>query len=60
MSLLRLNLARLVNNGKLPPRSKETMALFGVVFLFLAAIKVFAASGRSHRAEKVARWVPSG
>ncbi|KAL8284255.1 hypothetical protein RQP46_005004 [Phenoliferia psychrophenolica] len=55
-----LNLARLVNNGKLPPRSKETMALFGGAFLILAAVKIFAASGRNHRATKIARWIPSG
>ncbi|KAK4698315.1 hypothetical protein P7C70_g7965, partial [Phenoliferia sp. Uapishka_3] len=55
-----LNLARLVNNGKLPPRSKETMALFGGAFLLLASLKIFAASGRNHRAAKLARYVPSG
>ncbi|BGP41190.1 OPT super [Rhodotorula kratochvilovae] len=34
-----LNLARLVNNGALPPRSKEAMLLFGALFVVLAALK---------------------
>ncbi|GAA5826886.1 hypothetical protein JCM3770_003360 [Rhodotorula araucariae] len=34
-----LNLARLVNHGALPPRSKEAMLLFGALFVVLAALK---------------------
>lgn len=57
----RLNLARLVNNGKLPPKTKEAMAIFGVVFIALASLKLLGASRSGPR--KLAaytRFFPSG
>lgn len=56
-----LNLARLVNNGKLPPKTKEAMAIFGVVFIALASLKLLGASRSGPR--KLAaytRFFPSG
>jgi len=54
-----LNLARLVNNGQLPPRSKEAMLAFGLAFLVLAGLKVLAASTR-HPSLNWTKFVPSG
>ncbi|KAM0756007.1 OPT superfamily oligopeptide transporter [Meredithblackwellia eburnea MCA 4105] len=56
-----LNLARLVNDGQLPPKSKEAMLLFGIVFAANAAVKTAAgASGRDSWVFRVARYAPSG
>mgnify|MGYP002477630991 FL=1 len=72
-STRRLNLARLVNNGQLPPRSQEAMLVFGTVFVALAALKAIGkarlaaleSDGVVGRAEEQARWawtrwIPSG
>jgi hypothetical protein len=61
----RLNLARLVNNGQLPPRSQEAMLFFGGVFVVLATLK---AVGKVKAAENEegkrtwgwTAWIPSG
>ncbi|BGP25730.1 OPT super [Rhodotorula toruloides] len=67
-----LNLARLVNTGNLPPRSKEAMLIFGTVFVVLAALKAIGKvkldSGESDavsassrvRIWSWTRWIPSG
>ncbi|GAA5849113.1 hypothetical protein JCM8547_006451 [Rhodosporidiobolus lusitaniae] len=62
-----LNLARLVNNGHLPPRSKEAMLVFGPLFVVLAALKAVGKvrAGDKSRAEERrrwgwTRWIPSG
>ncbi|BGP33285.1 OPT super [Rhodotorula toruloides] len=67
-----LNLARLVNTGNLPPRSKEAMLIFGVIFVVLAALKavgkVKLESGESDAVNESSRgktwgwtrWIPSG
>ncbi|SCV70481.1 BQ2448_1875 [Microbotryum intermedium] len=36
----RLNLARLINKGQLPPRSSETMVIFGLAFVVLTAFAI--------------------
>jgi len=72
-STFRLSLARLVNNGQLPPRSQEAMFVFGTVFVALAALKAIGkarlaaleSDGVVGRAEERARWawtrwIPSG
>ncbi|GAA6040286.1 hypothetical protein JCM8097_009401 [Rhodosporidiobolus ruineniae] len=65
-----LNLARLVNNGALPPRSKEAMLLFGGLFAVLAALKAIgkvrlakaAAAGDEEEKRRWSwtGWIPSG
>ncbi|BGP56365.1 OPT super [Rhodotorula sphaerocarpa] len=71
-----LNLARLVNQGRLPPRTEEAMLVFGTAFVALAALKAvgkakLAAAGEGGSgmlAEdeegisrwKWTRWIPSG
>lgn len=55
----RLNLARLVNNGQLPPRSKESMLIFGAIFLVLAGVKLIAKNSGG-RLGKYGVWIPSG
>ncbi|GAA5830912.1 hypothetical protein JCM5353_002648 [Sporobolomyces roseus] len=56
-----LNLARLVNAGELPPRSKDAMVVFGLVFVGLSTLKMIArareAAGNGWR---WAKWLPSG
>ncbi|GAA5834257.1 hypothetical protein JCM3766R1_004503 [Sporobolomyces carnicolor] len=56
-----LNLARLVNAGELPPRTKEAMVIFGLLFVALSSVKMVArtreASGRAWRWSK---YLPSG
>ncbi|GAA5908348.1 hypothetical protein JCM5296_001288 [Sporobolomyces johnsonii] len=56
-----LNLARLVNRGELPPRSKEAMLLFGGVFVVLASLKAVAkARTGDGKGWTWARYIPSG
>ncbi|GAA5987705.1 hypothetical protein JCM11641_002565 [Rhodosporidiobolus odoratus] len=60
-----LNLARLVNQGDLPPRSKEAMLLFGGLFVLLAALKAIAKVRSERGADEAKRWawtswIPSG
>ncbi|KAJ8293778.1 putative oligopeptide transporter [Rhodotorula toruloides] len=67
-----LNLARLVNTGNLPPRSKEAMLIFGTIFVVLAALKAIGkvklessesdAVSESSRVKTLGwtRWIPSG
>ncbi|KAG0149202.1 hypothetical protein CROQUDRAFT_40290 [Cronartium quercuum f. sp. fusiforme G11] len=60
-----LSLARLVNSGSLPPRSKEAMAIFGVVFFFTSTARLLASSTvllSSSNQSKIAwaRFLPSG
>ncbi|GAA5889667.1 hypothetical protein JCM6882_007098 [Rhodosporidiobolus microsporus] len=60
-----LNLARLVNQGELPPRSKEAMLIFGAVFVVLASLKAVGKmlAERSEEENKRwnwTRWIPSG
>ncbi|GAA5922812.1 hypothetical protein JCM3775_006144 [Rhodotorula graminis] len=68
-----LNLARLVNNGQLPPRSQEAMLIFGPLFVALATLKAIGKSrlaaiesdgvvGQSQERARWAwtRWIPSG
>ncbi|CEQ42518.1 SPOSA6832_04344, partial [Sporobolomyces salmonicolor] len=57
----RLNLARLVNRGELPPRSKEAMLLFGGTFVVLASLKAVAkARTGDGKGSTWARYIPSG
>ncbi|KAI5481308.1 hypothetical protein MNV49_004930 [Pseudohyphozyma bogoriensis] len=51
-----LNLARLVNNGTLPEKSREAMLLLGGIFVLLAGVKVIA----SARGRPWVKWIPSG
>ncbi|TNY17968.1 OPT oligopeptide transporter protein-domain-containing protein [Rhodotorula diobovata] len=68
-----LNLARLVNNGQLPPRSQEAMLVFGALFVGLSALKAVGKArlaaiesdgvvGREEERARWAwtRWIPSG
>ncbi|GAA5992889.1 hypothetical protein JCM10908_001392 [Rhodotorula pacifica] len=70
-----LNLARLVNQGKLPPHTEDAMLFFGTAFVALAALKAVgkvkiakaAADGAGMisdqdraRAWRWTRWIPSG
>ncbi|GAA5962691.1 hypothetical protein JCM21900_006785 [Sporobolomyces salmonicolor] len=56
-----LNLARLVNRGELPPRSKEAMLLFGGTFVVLASLKAVAnARTGDGKGSTWARYIPSG
>ncbi|GAA5827436.1 hypothetical protein JCM11251_003813 [Rhodosporidiobolus azoricus] len=60
-----LNLARLVNQGKLPPYSKEAMLIFGAVFVVFASLKavgkVLAEKGEEERRKWAwTGWIPSG
>lgn len=55
-----LNLARLVNNGNLPPRSKESMLIFGAIFLVLAGIKTIAGKSKNQRLIYWSKFIPSG
>ncbi|ORY65650.1 OPT oligopeptide transporter protein-domain-containing protein [Leucosporidium creatinivorum] len=52
-----LNLARLVNNGELPPRSKEAMLIFGISFVVLAGVKMVF---KGRQTLGWTRFVPSG
>ncbi|KAK4055903.1 OPT super [Microbotryomycetes sp. JL221] len=55
-----LNLARLVNNGKLPPRTKEAMLVFGILFVVLAALKVVGSTRSIDNRLRWTRFIPSG
>ncbi|GAA6060792.1 hypothetical protein JCM10212_005441 [Sporobolomyces blumeae] len=56
-----LNLARLVNSGELPPRSKEAMVVSGAVFAGLAAVKMISRAREVHgNGWRWARYIPSG
>ncbi|KAK4047383.1 OPT super [Microbotryomycetes sp. JL201] len=54
-----LNLARLVNNGTLPPRTKEAMLVFGFGFVVLASLKVIGSTSSRHSL-RWTRFIPSG
>lgn len=56
----RLNLARLINNGKLPPRSKEAMLIFGAIFIVLAGVKLVASKSGNSRFIYWSKFIPSG
>ena len=70
-----LNLARLVNTGKLPPHTEGAMLIFGATFVALAALKAVGkakiaaaaadgagmiSDGDRARAWRWTRWIPSG
>ncbi|GAA5864934.1 hypothetical protein JCM3774_003914 [Rhodotorula dairenensis] len=70
-----LNLARLVNQGKLPPHTEGAMLFFGTTFVALAALKAVGkakiaaaadegagmiSDGDRARAWRWTRWIPSG
>ncbi|BGP17536.1 hypothetical protein JCM10213_004078 [Rhodosporidiobolus nylandii] len=60
-----LNLARLVNQGELPPRSTEAMLIFGSVFVVLAGLKAVGkvrsvVSEEGRRTWAWTSWIPSG
>lgn len=70
-----LNLARLVNTGKLPPHTEGAMLFFGTAFVALAALKAVGkakiaaaaadgagmlSDGDRARAWRWTRWIPSG
>lgn len=60
-----LSLARLVNNGELPPRSKETMMVFGIIFFCISTLRLLSSSevllNRHHRSKlSWTRFLPSG
>ncbi|EGG07795.1 putative oligopeptide transporter [Melampsora larici-populina 98AG31] len=60
-----LSLARLVNNGELPPKSKETMIVFGIVFFGVSTLRLLSSSetllNRHHRSKlSWTQYLPSG
>ncbi|GAA5957053.1 hypothetical protein JCM8115_003941 [Rhodotorula mucilaginosa] len=70
-----LNLARLVNTGKLPPHTEGAMLIFGTAFVALATLKAVGkakiaaaaadgagmiSDGDRARAWRWTRWIPSG
>jgi hypothetical protein len=50
-------LARLVNNGELPPRSREAMLVFGLIFVVIAGLKT---ATKEQPRLRWARHLPSG
>jgi len=50
-----LSLARLLRDGALPPRSKEYMLAFAVVFALISGVRT-----QSNSRRKWAKWLPSG
>ncbi|GAA6021431.1 hypothetical protein JCM11491_006707 [Sporobolomyces phaffii] len=56
-----LNLARLVNAGELPPRTKDAMIIFGVAFAGLSTLKMIArARAAAGAGWPWAKYIPSG
>ncbi|GAA5951566.1 hypothetical protein JCM3765_005972 [Sporobolomyces pararoseus] len=56
-----LNLARLVNAGELPPRTKEAMIILGLIFVGLSSLKLIARTRESNgQGWSWAKYLPSG
>lgn len=63
MLMFRLNLARLLNNGHLPPAVVPFMLAFGLFFAFISALKAFRAQNLISPSFPIARYItylPSG
>ena len=60
ISDLRLNLARLLNNGQLPDKVVVFMVIFGVIFASISLLKSFKSNLQSHPVSKIIPYLPSG